>query len=201
MNDYKLRIKTGDLLELVSSSSHHNRYEATPYEALEALAEEMDLHDAAGIVDYGCGKGRVSFYLHHRFGVNVTGIELNPRLYQMALENQASYLRKFGKRRGSIQFERGLAEDYEVRNDQSLFYFFNPFSVQLFSSVVSRIMASVSQSPRKVSIILYYPTMEYLDFLGDQTPFQLKKELKIPILSEQNEHERFMIYDYHPISD
>ncbi|KIL43578.1 hypothetical protein KP77_32840 [Jeotgalibacillus alimentarius] len=196
MNDHQLSIKTDSLLETVSSSIHHNRYEATPYEGLEVLSELYPLRRYNGLVDYGCGKGRVSFYFHHRFGLNVTGVEMNPRLYQEALQNQASYLAKRKLGRGSLQFEHAFAEKYEVNEEQDVFYFFNPFSVQIFAAVMNRIAVSLEQKERDAVVILYYPTVEYIHHLEEKTAFMLVRQIPIPGLVENNNNERFVIFEY-----
>ncbi len=41
--DNLLRIKTGGTLELLNQSAHYNRYEATPYEALDELFKTYDI--------------------------------------------------------------------------------------------------------------------------------------------------------------
>ncbi|TDL31869.1 class I SAM-dependent methyltransferase [Jeotgalibacillus sp. S-D1] len=198
MNDHEydrlLRINPTNGLHVLSSSVHQNQYEATPYEALEALCREYTLSKKDELVDYGCGKGRVSFFLHHRTGLSVTGIEASGHLYQEALENQASYLAKRKNAEANIRFERCLAEEYQVESAQNKFYFFNPFSIQLFIRVMNNIIISNEKEPRPIDIILYYPTAEYLQYLNDQTAFNLLMEVKVPGLYEKNENERFLIY-------
>ena len=195
-NDYDrlLRIKTAGTREWLNQSSHYNRYEATPYLALDELFCEYELKREDGVVDFGCGKGRLAFYLHHRFQVSVVGIEMSAQLYQEALENQASYRQKGKQIGGSIRFEHCLAEDYEVEQTDNCFYFFNPFSIQLFRKVIDRILLSVEQRQRTIDIVLYYPTAEYIYFLENETPFALHKEVKVPGLYEKNDNERFLVF-------
>jgi SAM-dependent methyltransferase len=195
-NDYDrlLRIKTAGTLEGLNQSVHYNRYEATPYTALNDLFAEYDLKKTDGVVDFGCGKGRLPFYVHHHFQVTVTGVEMNGQLYQEALENQAGYIQKVKKTSGSVRFERCLAEEYEVEQTDNRFYFFNPFSIQIFMKVVDNILRSVEQQNRSVDLILYYPTTEYIHFLETSTAFELFKEVKVSELYEQNENERFLIF-------
>ncbi|WP_342507478.1 class I SAM-dependent methyltransferase [Sporosarcina sp. FSL K6-2383] len=192
--DRLLRIKTGGTREWQTQSSHYNRYEATPYVALDELFREYTLKRTDGVVDFGCGKGRLAFYLHHHFQVSVTGIEMSAQLYQEALENQASYCGKLKQLGGAIWFERCLAEDYEVAITDNHFYFFNPFSIQIFMRVIARILRSVEQHKRSVDIILYYPTTDYSQFLETATPFVWLQEIKVPGLYEQNNNERFLVF-------
>lgn len=192
--DRLLRIKTVGIREWLNQSSHYNRYEATPYVALDELFESYILKKTEGVVDFGCGKGRLAFYLHHRFQVAVTGIEMNGQLYQEALENQASYRQKVKQTTGTIRFNCCLAEEYEVEPEDTRFYFFNPFSIQIFMRVIDNILRSIEHQQRSVDVILYYPTAEYIEFLDMNTPFELLKEVKVPELDEANDNERFLIY-------
>lgn len=192
--DNLLRIKTGGTLELLSQSPHYNRYEATPYEALDALFEEYEIGRSDGFVDFGCGKARVSFYVHHRFQASVTGIEMNGQLYQDAIENLVKYRRKNKREGGAISFDRCLAETYKIASSENCFYFFNPFSIEIFMSVVGNILWSVERNERPVDVILYYPTNEYMQFMENQTPFELLKEVQVERLYENDENERFLVY-------
>ena len=194
--DQKLRIKTTGMREWLNQSVHYNRYEATPYIALDALFSEYELTRTDEVVDFGCGKGRFSFYAHYYFKVSVTGIEMNAQLYQEALENQAEYMQKGKMPIGSILFEQRLAEEYEVRASENRFYFFNPFSVQIFMKVIHNILHSVEQNERSVDIILYYPTIEYTEFLETSTTFELFEEVKVPRFYEINDNDRFLIFRY-----
>jgi SAM-dependent methyltransferase len=192
--DRLLRIKTAGIREWQNQSSHYNRYEATPYFAMDDLFCTYELERTDGVVDFGCGKGRLAFYLHNRFQVSVTGIEMSAQLYQEALENQASYRSRSRRTSGAIRFECSLAEDYEVESTDNRFYFFNPFSVQIFMKVINQILRSVEQLKRTVDVILYYPTAEYIQFLENGTPFGLLQEVKVTGLYEQNDHERFLVF-------
>lgn len=192
--DRLLRIQTTGMREWQHQSSHYNRYEATPYEALNVFFTEYVLQKSDCVVDFGCGKGRLAFYLHDRFQVSVTGIEMSKQLYQEALENQTSYMRKIKQPSGTIQFKLCLAEQYEVEMGDNRFYFFNPFSLQIFTKVIQSISRSVEQHPRSVDIILYYPTSDYIEFLETSTPFELVKGVKVPNLYDQNNNELFLVY-------
>lgn len=192
--DNLLRIKTGGTLELLSQSPHYNRYEATPYEALDALFEDYGILRTDGFVDFGCGKARVSFYVHHHFQASVTGIEMNGQLYQDAIENLVKYRRKNKREGGAISFDRCLAETYKIASSENKFYFFNPFSVEIFMNVIGNVLVSVERDERPVDVILYYPTTEYMQFMDNQTPFELYKEVKVERLYENDENELFLVY-------
>ncbi|KXH80664.1 methyltransferase [Sporosarcina sp. HYO08] len=192
--DRMLRIQTVGVREWHHQSSHYNRYEATPYVALEALFDAYPLKKTGQIVDFGCGKGRLAFYVHHRLDGSITGVEMNGQLFRQAMENLVSYTAKKKSSKGVIRFEQLLAENYNVERSDQCFYFFNPFSIQIFRKVVYNILHSVETDNRTVDIILYYPTDEYIEFLEDESPFERLMEVQVPGLYEMNANERFLLF-------
>jgi len=193
-HDKLLSIKTTGNQETTPAQPHYHPYEPTAYAALEQLFSRYRLSSDDCLVDMGCGKGRVAFYIHHHFEASAVGIEMNPSLYEAALKNKMSYGRKNKRNRGSIDFQCVLAQDYTITKRDNVFFFFNPFSVQIFMTVVQHIMRSVEESPRKVDLILYYPSNEYLFYLMNHTPFQLIDEIKLDYVYERNDNERLLIF-------
>ena len=61
-------------------------------------------------------------------------------------------------------------------------------------TVIGNIMLSVERDSRPVDVILYYPTAEYVQYMNNQTPFELWQEVKVDRLYDKNENERFLIY-------
>jgi SAM-dependent methyltransferase len=189
--DKLLNIHTEEFQKGFNDSTHYNRYEPTPYHALETLFHHYEIKSSDHVVDFGCGKGRLNFYLHYHFNATVTGIEMNESFYNKALLNQMDYKKK---KKDKIHFHCCLAEEYQIATLDNIFYFFNPFSVPVFMRVINNILLSVEQFPRDVELILYYGSEEYLQFLEYQTAFELKEEIRIPCLYENNPYERFLIY-------
>lgn len=72
-----LNIKTCGEQKIFNESLHYNRYEATSYFALETLFKEYKLNKLDSIVDFGCGKGSLNFYINYFFNATVTGIEID----------------------------------------------------------------------------------------------------------------------------
>jgi len=192
--DRKLFIKTTNRSMPVDTSSHYHPYEATSYPVLHTLFSAYKLEESDGFVDFGCGKGRLLFYVHNRFRSSVTGIEMNKQLYKKTIKNKMNYLINTKRNGDSIQVKCCLAEAYKVRGDDNKFYFFNPFSVQIFKNVIRNILVSVEQQPREVDVILYYPPQEYIDYLQTESRLKLVQEIKVPKLYNLNQNERFLIY-------
>ncbi|WP_307191742.1 class I SAM-dependent methyltransferase [Mesobacillus stamsii] len=189
--DKLLNIKTTGEQKGFMTSIHYHRYEPTPYSALETFFNEYNMSSHDQIVDFGCGKGRLNFYLHHHFKASVVGVEMNETFYLEALKNKQSYLNNYRNRGDRITFYCLLAEEYDISPNENKFYFFNPFTVQIFMTVIKNIMISFEKHPREIDLILYYPSEDYLFFLENQTTFELVKEVN---LLENNPNERFLVY-------
>ncbi len=192
--DGMLNIKTTGEQKGFTQSVHYHRYEPTPYSALKYLFEQYELKSTDQVVDFGCGKGRLNFYVNHLFNATVTGIEMNGSFYQEAMKNRNHYLKKHKKSFEKIHFRCGLAEEYEIDRADNRFYFFNPFSIQIFIKVINNILESRENSDRNIQLILYYPSEDYIDFLENKTPFELKEEIVLPVIYRYNLNERFLIY-------
>ena len=85
--DSSLQIKTTGRDD-VKADQYHHPYEPTPYCVLERLADSGLIGKGDTVLDYGCGKGRVDFFLSHQTGARTIGIEYDERIYADALENQ-----------------------------------------------------------------------------------------------------------------
>jgi SAM-dependent methyltransferase len=189
-----LNIKTTGEQRVFNESMHYNRYEPTCYSALEALSKQYKFTAEDSIVDFGCGKGRLNFYLNYFFDSTVTGIEMNNFFYKEAIGNKKNYYKANKNKKDNITFLNCFAEKYEINPFNNKFYFFNPFSVQIFAKVVKNILVSVEAYERKVDVILYYPSDDYIYFLEASTPFQLADEIKVPYLYNNDPRHCFLIY-------
>lgn len=192
--DELLNIKTEGDQKGFNQSLHYHRYEPTPYSALDQLFTKYELKSSDRIVDFGCGKGRLNFYVNHLYRSSVVGIEMNEMLYQEAVENRNRYGEKHKNRQDHIHFQCCLAQDYKIDPSDNRFYFFNPFSIQIFMKIINNILRSVEMFQRDIELILYYGSDDYIFFLENQTPFELKEEIVLHGLYEKDDSERFLIY-------
>ena len=157
--DKRLHIKTTGRDD-TNSDGYCYPYEPTPYGVLERLAERGFFGEGDVVLDYGCGKGRVGFFLSHRTKARVIGIEYNERIYNAALKNQKSAASK-----ARTEFILARAEEYEVPQSVTGCYFFNPFSVEILQKVLANVIASYYENSREVRLFFYYPSDEYISYL------------------------------------
>lgn len=170
----------------------YHRYEPTPYLALEQLFNEYPFENIGTLVDYGCGKGRVPIYVHNKLQINTIGIEMDPKFYVEAEHNKEMYLKVSPKNRATVKFHKMMAEEYEITKEDTIFFFFNPFSIHIFRIVVGNILKSYEENTRDIYIMLYYPTSDYLYYLSYETPFQ--EVLNMRIKGKRNINERIVLY-------
>lgn len=192
--DRLLSINTTGIREWHGKTNHYHRYEATPYTALDSLFREYKLEKTDSVVDFGCGLGRVAFYIHSRFHIPVTGIEANEDVFAEVIGNKQAYGEQTRHMEASIEFEHCLAQHYSIKQADNRFYFFNPFSANIFRPVVENIIASLDRWRRPVDIILYYPMPPYIDYLEKATPFELFLEVKVPGASDGRD--KFLVYRF-----
>lgn len=157
--DKRLQIKTTGRDDL-NADQYRYPYEPTPYSVLERLADSGLIREKDVVLDYGCGKGRVDFFLSDRAKARTMGIEYDERIYRSAVEN-----RKTAASRAKAEFVLARAETYDVPAEVNRCYFFNPFSVEILRKVMARILESYYETPREVLLFFYYPSAEYISYL------------------------------------
>ena len=120
--DKLLRIKTTGRDDS-NSDQYRYPYEPTPYNVLERLANSGLISKKDVLLDYGCGKGRVDFFLSYQTKAKTIGIEYDERIYQRAIENQRT-----ATSRAKADFVLSRAEEYMVPAEVNRFYFENMMS-------------------------------------------------------------------------
>lgn len=186
--DTLLQIKTAGRDD-ANSDEYRYPYEPTPYNVLERLANSGFLDKSDVVLDYGCGKGRVGFFLSHQVKAKTIGIEYDDRIYQGILENK-----KTAKFKANIDFVLVKAEEYEVPTEVNRCYFFNPFSVEILHKVMARIIKSYYECPREIFLFFYYPSDEYISYLMTVDALEFYDEIECDDLFPGDSRERIMIF-------
>lgn len=166
-------------------------YEPTPYCVLERLADSGYLRKGNTLLDYGCGKGRVEFFLSWQTRCRSIGIEYDERIYEKAAENQ-----KRAAAAGRVTFELVNAEQFQVPEEADRIYFFNPFSLEILQKVISRIIDSYYAAPREILLFFYYPSDEYISFLMTVDELTFSDEIDCSDLFQgKDPRERIVIFE------
>mgnify|MGYP002514708591 CR=1 FL=1 len=195
MEDF-LGIESTEIVYNNRYNDDYFRYEPTSYSGLICAFDEMDevMSRYDRLVDFGCGKGRVLFYVNQRFRCEVCGIEVDEALYENALDNRAYYNTRFRDSLERIELIHGKAEEYEVKREDNIFYFFNPFEINIFEQVMKNVMESVKAYPRRIFVMMYYPKEEYRTYMR-YNGFKIYKVVKLPTY-EMDYDEKVVIYEY-----
>ena len=173
-----------------NSDQYRYPYEPTPYPVLERLANSGFIRKKDVVIDYGCGKGRVDFFLSYQTKAKTIGIEYDERIYQGAIANQNTAVSG-----AKTRFELVKAESYVVPQEVNRCYFFNPFSVELLRSVMARILESYYENPREILLFFYYPSEEYISYLMTVDELEFYDEIACRDLFEGNDkREEIMIF-------
>ena len=143
------------------------------------------------VLDYGCGKGRVGFFLSHQTGARVIGIEYDDRIYAEALLN-----RNDAASRAKAEFVLTGAEAYAVSPAVNRCYFFNPFSLEILRKVMARILESWYEQPRRLLLFFYYPADEYLAYLMTVEELEFYDEIECEdLFAGKDARERILIFE------
>ena len=187
--DKRLQISTAGRDD-VNADEYRYPYEPTPYSVLERLADSGLIGEGSVVLDYGCGKGRVDFFLSYQTKAQTVGIEYDDRIFRSALENQKTAVS--GKK---TDFVMTAAEEYEVPTGVNRCYFFNPFSVELLRKVIARLIDSYYEDPRELFLFFYYPSEEYISYLMTVDELEFYDEIDCSDLFEgKNPRERILIF-------
>ena len=195
MTDYEnncdklLQIRTSGRDDAAADENHHP-YEPTPYCVLQRLVSSEWIGSQDVVVDYGCGKGRVGFFLSYRTKAKTIGIEYDARIYADALANRKTVISRV-----KPDFVLTRAEEYEVPSCVNRCYFFNPFSVEILSKVMARILESWYENPREVFLFFYYPADEYISYLMTLEELDFYDEIECDdLFAGCDPRERIMIF-------
>ena len=187
--DKLLQIKTSGRDDL-NADQYHHPYEPTPYCVLERLVASGLVDADDGVLDYGCGKGRVGFFLSYRTKAKTIGIEYDQRIYADALKNRKSTISRI-----KPDFVLTPAEEYTLPPEVKRCYFFNPFSPEILRKVMARIIESYYAAPREIFLFFYYPSDEYIAYLMTVDQLEFYDEIECDDLFEGSDpRERIMIF-------
>ncbi len=172
------------------SDNYNYPYEPTNYEVLERVAQSEYFGKKNHMIDYGCGKGRVSYFVAYQTGCKSIGVEYDERLYMKAVGNLKDYPKPY-----NVQFKCCNAVDFEVPEDIDRCFFFNPFSVEVLMKVMTRIKESYYENPREILMFFYYPSDDYIAYLTTDDELMFEDEIDCRDMFEKDDpRERVMIF-------
>lgn len=173
-----------------NSDQYRYPYEPTPYSVLERLANSGYIRKSNVLADYGCGKGRVDFFLSYQTRCRSVGIEYDKRIFQRAEEN-----RRQAVSASRVSFVNADAAEFVIPREMDRLYFFNPFSIEILRRVMGRIRESYYESPREILLFFYYPQDEYISWLMTVEELIFMDEIDCrDLFPGENPRERIVIF-------
>jgi len=164
---------TVDLSELGLGHPERIEYEPSSWTALPRALEGIEIRSDDVFLDYGCGKGRVIYQAAMLPFRRVTGLELSDELLSVARRNIE---RNRGRLKcADVELIHGDVTEFEVPDDVTIAYLYNPFTGDLFRSAIDGLVRSLERRPRRLTIVYVNPTMA--DDLERVPAFQLIRTL------------------------
>ncbi len=186
-----LGIKTTGRDDSISNTVNYP-YEPTDYSVLNRLANEGYIRKGNLLLDYGCGKGRVSFFLSYQTRCKAVGVDYDERMILSAKENQSHAVS--GNRTSFVCENAGT---YLIPGKADRFYFFNPFSTEILRQVLNRIRTAYYEKPRDMLLFFYYPSDEYIALLMCEEDLEFVDEIPCQdLFSGYDPRERIMIFRF-----
>ena len=169
--------------------NHASIYQGANYFLLEKAFDYLQgLNTTHNFVDFGCGKGRALAVAAYYGFKKITGIDFAKALCVAAEQNIAQIKPLYPS--AEIEIICDDAINYVVRDDQNLFFFFNPFDEVVMLEVVKNILKSLKENPRHVYIVYINPVHKEI-FLsaGFQEEYYVTKleYLELSILSKEKD--------------
>lgn len=174
-----------------NSDQNNYPYEPTPYSVLERLANNGYIRKGNTLLDYGCGKGRVDFFMSYQTRCKTIGVEYDKLIYEKALQNKCNAVSA-----EKTVFELANAEHYEVPDTVDKVYFFNPFSIKVLQTVIARILDSYYANMRNIQLFFYFPSDEYISYLMTIDELMFTDEIDCrDLFPANNPRERIAIFE------
>jgi len=158
----KLGINTHSIVNLNSltlagaNSEQNHHYQGASYFILFSILNKLpeDIKHS-NFVDYGCGKGRALFVAEQCGFTKLTGVDIAKELIDDANANKLVYQKK--NNQSEFHFLFNDATTFQIPENTSVFYFFNPFGIDILQKVIQNIKESLKQNPRKIYCIYLNP--------------------------------------------
>jgi 16S rRNA G966 N2-methylase RsmD len=170
---------------------HASIYQGTNYFIIEKAFDFLKNENANfHLVDFGSGKGRIMVVAAYYGFKKITGVDFSQPLCNEAEIN----IEKIKPLFPSVDFKIICddAVNYSIKNEDTAFFFFNPFDEVVMLQVVKNILSSLKKKSRKIYIVYVNPLHKEI-FLsaGFEEEYYFKKMnyLEFVILSKEQQAE------------
>ncbi len=131
-------------------------YEVSSWTVLDRILRRGEAGAGDVFVDFGSGKGRVLYQAARRYPLRrVEGVEQSAELTEIARTNVDPATHRLRCR--DVRLVHCDVRDYEIPDDLTIAYLYNPFTGAILQSVLDRLVASVERCPRRLRVIYLNP--------------------------------------------
>ena len=151
-------ISTGGRVDLEQLGlAHKDRlyYKPSRWLTLRRVLRKRDISEDDVFIDFGSGKGRVVLGAARYPFKRVIGVELSDALNSVARQNLERLRGRLAC--DDVHLVTSDALEYEIPDDVTIAYFYNPFTGATFASVLDRLLRSVDRNPRRLQIVYGNP--------------------------------------------
>lgn len=132
------------------------RYAPASARSFNAIMKSLDVPPGSVFVDIGSGKGK-TLLLASEFGFKrVVGVEFAGELNAQARRNWTIY-RKGREANPDFEVVTIDAAEYDIKDDENVFYLFNPFDDVVMNKFLRNLDASLARAPRPIWVIYQNP--------------------------------------------
>jgi SAM-dependent methyltransferase len=183
--EWRIGIETESIVsaeELSFTNPDFRPYAPTDYRYIRRAFRLLNISEDDVLLDIGCGFGRVilfaaKFYSFHK----VIGLDISTYMTAVAKENRAKAIGRLNCKNVEI-----IARDatlYDIPDDVTVIYFFNPFAGEALTKVFEAIRNSMIRKNRSIRLLCLYPR---LSSFAEQLPSQhwLVREREIALSTD-----------------
>ncbi len=162
-------------LDIAQEAMEHSAaYAPSRARHVRKLLEALRLPPGRVLVDLGCGKGKVLLLAADYEFKRIVGVEISARLCQIARNNLMLYEHKV-RRPLHVEIIQSDASQYAVREDEDVFFLYNPFDYSIMEVVLGNIVRSLAARPRRIWLIM--SASKYGELPPTNFPFQQSMDL------------------------
>jgi SAM-dependent methyltransferase len=133
-------------------------YHPSPNGMIKRILQPREVSSEDVFIDFGCGVGRVVLEVGRRYPFKrVIGVDFVPELVDIARETAARNLDRLRCREIELVLEDVV--DYQVPDDVTVTYLFDPFRGEVFDTLVAKLLQSVDRNPRRLRFIYGVPAL------------------------------------------
>jgi hypothetical protein len=154
---------------------HGAPYAPSFWHVLPRALRAVGASDEDVLVDYGCGKGRIVHQAAKWPLKRVIGVEISPELASLAQTLVDGHRHEYRCR--SIEIVICDAARFQVPDDLTIGYFYEPFRGETLDAVLCNLIESIDRRPRRVHLICVMPSGTWQVFATGR--FRLVRELRV----------------------